>query len=194
MGERGGEAGGDEAVAQLARQVGAHGQPAVPDEGQHLAVDAHPGPAQHEGRHGHPLGPRPGEGGHPGGQLQQTGHQPPGPLLPHAEQGQHPGQAGQCPVGGQQLQHHGEEHHKGADAQRGLEGLAHRPGEGGAGPDGLKGGPGGTALPALVPAPVEAEEDAHQDGGGGMGQVEQQPHPAGAEHPRPHHPQDEGGP
>ncbi len=59
---------------------------------------------------------------------------------------------------------------------------------------GLKLGPGGSRPPPGPPArAVETEQQPHQQRGGGVGQVEQHPHPAAAEHPRPHHPQDEGG-
>ena len=55
-GQQAQQAGGDQAVEQLAPQIGPHGQAGVPQEGQHLAVDGQAGPAQHEGGHGQPTG------------------------------------------------------------------------------------------------------------------------------------------
>ena len=78
---------------QLARHIGADGQAAVPQKGQHLAVDGHPRPAQHEGGHGQPPGQGPvGEGGHPGGHLHQPGEQPLRPGLVHSQRGQEGGE------------------------------------------------------------------------------------------------------
>ena len=71
--QQGSEKGGEAAMEQLAGEIGPQGQAAVSQKGQHLAVDREAGPPQHEGGHGQPAGhcARSGEGGHPGGELQQ---------------------------------------------------------------------------------------------------------------------------
>ena len=45
--QRPGQEGGETAVEQLPRQIGAHRQAAVPDEGEHLTVDRQPCPPQY---------------------------------------------------------------------------------------------------------------------------------------------------
>ena len=59
-------------MEQLAGEIGPQGQAAVPQKGQHLAVDREAGPPQHEGGHGQPAGhcARSGEGGDPGANIQ----------------------------------------------------------------------------------------------------------------------------
>ena len=185
-------------MEQLAPHVSAQGQAAVPQKGQHLAVDAHPRPAQHEGRHGQPAGQGPvGEGGHPRGQLHQSGEQPLGPKGGQAQGGEQGGQAagqgGQHPGIGEDAQKDGEEQHEGADVQQRLEGTGHRPGEGPGEGDRLELGTARPAGEGALVRLVEPEDHSHQQGGQQMGQIEEQPRRPAAEHPRPHRPQDEGG-
>ena len=86
------------AMEELSQYIGADRQAAVPQEGQHLAVDRYTRPAQHEGGHRQPSGERSVcKGGHPGGYLHQPGEQPLRPGLIHPQGGQQGGQqSGQC--------------------------------------------------------------------------------------------------
>ena len=125
----GDEQGGQAAVEQLAYQIGAHGQAAAPDEGEHLTVDGDAGPPQHEGGQNKLAaeGAVAGESPHTGGDLQRSGKQTLGPLRGEAEGGehrpQHLGQPGQEAGADKELNHHGEKDHKGADVQRGQKGV-----------------------------------------------------------------------
>ena len=125
----GDEQGGQAAVEQLAYQIGAHGQAAAPDEGEHLTVDGDAGPPQHEGGQNKLAaeGAVAGESPHTGGDLQRSGKQTLGPLRGEAEGGehrpQHLGQPGQEAGADEELNHHGEKDHKGADVQRGQKGV-----------------------------------------------------------------------
>ena len=196
----GDEQGGQAAVEQLAYQIGAHGQAAAPDEGEHLTVDGDAGPPQHEGGQNKLAaeGAVAGESPHTGGDLQRSGKQTLGPLRGEAEGGehrpQHLGQPGQEAGADKELNHHGEKDHKGADVQRGQKGVFDGAGKGCCEALGVELGPG---LPLLPPGGwaglVKTEENADADGGGRVGQIEQHSHPATGEHPSPHHAQNEGG-
>ena len=185
-------------MQQLARQIGPQGQPAAPQKGQYLAVDGQTGPAQHKGGHGHPAGQRPvGEGGHPGGHLQHPGNQPLRPLLgqPQGEQqtGEQTGCGGQQAGQGQHAHRHGKKQNEGADVQGGLQSARDRPGEGGGKAGGLKLGRRAVFPPGALAGLVKPEQQAHDQGGEQVRQIEQQPHQPAAKEPRPHHAQNKGG-
>ena len=150
----GDEQGGQAAVEQLAYQIGAHGQAAAPDEGEHLTVDGDAGPPQHEGGQNKLAaeGAVAGESPHTGGDLQRSGKQTLGPLRGEAEGGehrpQHLGQPGQEAGADKELNHHGEKDHKGADVQRGQKGVFDGAGKGCCEALGVELGPG---LPLLPP-------------------------------------------
>ena len=186
-------------MEELAADVGPDGEAAAADEGEDLAVDGKARPAQEEGGHGQlPRGgPVAGEGPYPAGELDEAGEEPlrpPGGKAQRGEQGaQQTGQTGQQPGEKEQLDDHREKDHEGADIQGGEEGVFDGAGEGGGDPLRLEGGRG-PPLPAFPLPLVEAEEKPHTHRGGGVGQVEEETHPAAGKDTGSHHAQDEGGP
>ena len=186
-------------MEQLAGEVGPQGQAAVSQKGQHLAVDREAGPPQHEGGHGQPAGhcARSGEGGDPGGELQQAGDEPLSPCLIQPQGGEQSGRpAGQSAHDAGEKEHpddNREKQHEGTDVQGGGQGPGDGVGEGHGEAGCLELGGRMSSRPGPLAGPVEAEEQAYAQGSGDMCQIEEQPRTAAGEDPGAHHPQDKGG-
>ncbi len=195
--QQGGEEGGESAVEEFSGDISSDGKPAAAEEGENLAVDGEPGPAQHEGRHGHAPrhATRAGEGPDAGGEFDGPGEEPLGPFLGKTQWGeqdaQQPGERREGPGEKEQTDDHGKKDHKGTDIQGGEEGVLHRSGKGGGKPLRLELG-GHPGLAAFFAPPVKSEKQPHTDGCGGVRQGEEDAHPAAGEYARPHYAQNKG--